>query len=184
MKNIYVDFQVYDSKDPKRLIILDTSIWAAISDKPTIIEIITPGFTTPVVNYFTQNGVNIFSSYSLGLNCKDCGEENIDLPDGVYEITVKGSPDKFNKKKIYLKSTTIENKLDDILIKYYDNCSDCIETNDDIATILRYKNLIRVAEAFVRKGFKCEAQDIIMKVQKFLKNFNNCRKCPHSKLKI
>ena len=49
----------------------------------------------------------------------------------------------------------------------------------DIDKILRYKNLISVAEAFIRKGFKCEAQDIIYKIQDFIKKFNSCKKCPH-----
>lgn len=184
MKNIKIDFQVYDSGDPKVLIVLDTSNWSLIYDKPSIIEIITPGFNDPIILNYGKKEVNIFTSASLGLNCSNCNDEYIDLPDGVYEITVKGSPDKFNKKRLYLKTTTIQSKLDDILIKFYSECKECSEKNDDISKILRYKNLIEVAEAFIRKGMKCEAQEILNKVQLFLKKFNNCRKCPHNKLKI
>ena len=37
MRNIDLDFQVYDSNDPKKIIILDTSVWEHISNKPSII---------------------------------------------------------------------------------------------------------------------------------------------------
>lgn len=179
MKNIHIDFQVYDSNDPKKIIILDTSIWALIEDKPAIIEVISPGEKRPVVHYYTKNGITILNSVNLGLNCGECGDEFFDLPDGVYEITVKGSPDKFNKKRYYLKTTTLLNKIDDALLKVYNDCQTCSENLTDVDRILRYKNLISIAEAFIRKGHKCEAQDIIYKVQDFIKKFNSCRKCPH-----
>lgn len=179
MKNITIDFQVYDSNDPKKIIVLDTSIWSLIEDKPAIIEIISPGEKKPVVHYYTKNGITVLNSVNLGLNCGDCGKEFFDLPDGVYEITVKGSPDKFNKKRYYLKTTTLLNKIDDALLKVYNDCQTCSENLTDVDKILRYKNLIDIAEAFIRKGHKCEAQDIIYKIQDFIKKFNNCRKCPH-----
>lgn len=179
MRKIHIDFQVYDSNDPKQIIILDTSIWSHIEDKPAVIEIITPGNVKPVGYTYLKNGVTILNSINLGLNCQDCGEEFIDLPDGVYEITVKGSPDKFNKKRYYLKTTTIQSKIDDVLLQTYSNCNNCEENNTNIEKILRYQNLIKIAEAFLRKGYSCESQDIIFKIQDFLKKFNKCRRCPH-----
>lgn len=180
MKKIHIDFQVYDSNDPKRIIILDTSIWANIEDKPAIIEIITPGEKEPVAQVYTKNGVTILNSYTLGLNCSSCGENFYDIPDGIYEITVKGSPDKFNKKRYYLKTTLTQAKIDDLILRHYSNdCGECNENSIEISKILRYQDLISVAEAFLRKGHICEAQDILFKVQKFINKFNNCRKCPH-----
>ena len=104
MKNIHVDFQIYDSNDPKQIIVLDTSIWSQIENKQSIIEIITPGSTDVITLPYFKNSVNILNSNTLQLNCFECGDNFIDLPDGVYEITVKGSPDKFNKKRFYLKT--------------------------------------------------------------------------------
>ena len=178
MKKIHIDFQIYDSEDPKQIIVLDTSIWSYIEDKPSIIEILTPGEKDAVVYPYTKNGFNILNSINLGLNCSDCNQNLLDLPDGVYEITIKGSPDSFYKKRCYLRTTIIQSKLDDLLINEYSNCKNCNENNEDISRILRYNDLIAVADAFVRKGFICEAQDIIFKIQKFLKT-KNCKKCPH-----
>lgn len=179
MKNIHVDFQIYDSNDPKQIIVLDTSIWSQIENKQSIIEIITPGSTDVITLPYFKNSVNILNANTLQLNCFECGDNFIDLPDGVYEITVKGSPDKFNKKRFYLKTTTIQGKLDDILIGVYSDCNSCSENSDEITKILRYKNLISVAEAFIRRGHKCESQKLIFKIQDFLKKFKNCKKCPH-----
>lgn len=179
MNTTHIDFQIYDSNDPKQIIVLDTSIWGYIENKRSIIEIITPGDNSIIAYDFAKNGVTILNSINLGLNCTDCNKEFNDLPDGVYEITVKGSPDKFYKKRFYLKTTIIQNKLDDIILKVYSECNTCIENSEQIDKILRYKNLLEVAEAFIRKGHKCEAQDIIFKIQDFLKKYNNCKKCPH-----
>lgn len=179
MNNINIDFQVYDSNDPKYIIVLDTSIWMHLERKPAVIEIITPGEVKKVAYEYTKNGVNILNSINLGLNCNGCKQEFIDLPDGVYEITVKGSPDKFYKKRYYLKTTTIQSRLDDIILKYYSDCDTCDENAEEISRILRYQDLISVAEAFIRKGYKCEAQDIIFKIQKFINKHKDCRRCPH-----
>lgn len=179
MKKIHIDFQIYDSNDPKQIIILDTSIWSHIESKNSIIEITPPGANKPIVQYYTKNGITIFNSLNLGLNCNEGDINYNDLPDGVYEILVKGSPDKFNKKRYYLRTTILQGKLDDILISHYSNCKNCNETNEDISKILRYRDLISVAEAFIRKGYKCESQDIIFKIQKYIEKFNNCKKCPH-----
>ena len=115
MKKIHIDFQIYDSEDPKQIIVLDTSIWSYIEDKPSIIEILTPGEKDAVVYPYTKNGFNILNSINLGLNCSDCNQNLLDLPDGVYEITIKGSPDSFYKKRCYLRTTIIQSKLDDLL---------------------------------------------------------------------
>ena len=179
MRNIELDFQVYDSDDPKKIIILDTSVWEHISKKPSIIEIIAPGMKKPVVLNYKKNSVTILNSHNLRLNCGTCGEEYYDLPDGIYEITIKGSPDRFNKKRYYLKTTTLQSKLDDLLISNYtDEC----EKNDNILTtnkVLRYKDLIHIAEAFIRKGFISDANKIINNIVDFINQEKNCKKCPH-----
>lgn len=175
---IHIDFQIYDSNDPKRIIVLDTSLWGPIEDKMAIIEVIPPGDDEAVVFPYTKRGITILNSYNLGLNCEDCGEVFNDLDDGVYQITVKASPDKFNRTRLYLKTTTLHNDLDALLIKAYSVCHNCEENDNEISRIMRYYDLIAVAEAFIRKGHRCEAQDIIFKIQDFLKH-KNCKRCPH-----
>ena len=181
MSNINIDFQVYDSYDPKQIIILDSSVWAFIENKRAVIEIITPGNSKPVGFDFTKKGVTLLNYIYLDINCnKGCPTDFKELPDGIYEITVKGSPENFYKKRFYLRTTLLELQLDEILIQNYSECNSCAEQTEDISRILRYKDLIKVADAFVRRNFNAEAQDIIFKIQRFVKNYHkNCKKCPH-----
>lgn len=175
---IHIDFQIYDSNDPKQIIVLDTSIWGSIENKPSIIEIIPPGSIEKSILFYDKNAVNILNSQNLNVNYSQTDKTQYDLDDGVYEITVKGSPEDYNKKRYYLKTTTLQNELDNLLIKSYSDCKSCIDNNEDTGKILRYYNLISVAEALLRKGYNCESQDIIFKIQKFLKS-KNCKRCPH-----
>ncbi len=71
---------------------MDTSIWSFIENKPAIIEIIPPGVVDPIVYNVAKNKTNIFNTSNLGMS--NIGVLN-DLPDGVYKVTIKGSPDSF-----------------------------------------------------------------------------------------
>lgn len=180
MKNIHIDFQIYDSNDPTKILVLDTSEWSQLKDSPSILEIITPGEVDARVINYSKNSVNVLNSFTLGLDCTLGSKiEYTILPDGVYQLTLKGSPDTFSKKRLYLKTTNIQSKLDELIISQYSDCTSCSEINDDLNKILRYFDLIKVAEAFVREGNLCEAQNILFKIQKFVEKFKTCKKCPH-----
>ena len=81
VKNIDIDFQVLENRDPRYLVIYDISEWAHIEDKPAIIEITPPGFSEPITHYLDKRVINMFTSVSLGLS--DVREEKRYLPDGV-----------------------------------------------------------------------------------------------------
>ena len=168
---INVDFQVYDSGDPKVFIVIDTSEWAHIENKPTIIEIIPPGFDKPVINYFDQMKVNVFNSHNLGLSCFDCkGGGNIDLPDGIYDITLKGSPETFNRNKKYLRTTSTQLELDGLLLDLASDCGD-IKDNNLFKKYQEIQMLLRAAEANVRHNNECVAQNLLLKAQGLI---NSC----------
>lgn len=173
---INVDFQVYDSGDPKVFIVIDTSEWAHIENKPTIIEIISPGFDKPVVNYFDQMKVNVFNSHNLGLRCFDCqGGENADLPDGIYDITLKGSPETFNKNRKYLRTTSIQLELDELLLDLTSDCGDIKDSN----LFKKYQEiqmLLRASEANIRHNNICVAQNLLLKAQELIRD-SKCGKC-------
>lgn len=174
---INIDFQVYDSKDPRALIVIDTSNWAHISNDPSIIEIITPGFETPVKNYYMKNSVNVFHSDDLGLNCSEsCEDSRRDLPDGIYEITVKGSPEKFNKTRKYLRTSKLQLKVDKLLIGLALEC-DTSEIKEKVSKLNEINLLIKSAEANVRYDNICTAQELLKKANKLVEriNCNTCR---------
>lgn len=176
LKSINIKFQVLRNYDPTNITILDTSEWAQIKDKPAIIEITLPGETEPHVEYLTKNSVNYFNSIILGLNCDDCGKyEELDLPDGVYIITIKGSPDKFNHTVSYLKTDTTRRELDGIMMKF-NFCRDSVDSGL-WSKIDKADFYIKMAEVNARNGNICEAQELFFKAQDDIKKLNNCKSC-------
>jgi len=172
---INVDFQYYDSGDPKTLILLDTSEWAHIKDKPTIIEITTPGFDKPVVNYFEQGMINVFNSNILELSCGGCDKELIDLPDGIYEVTLKGSPETFKKTRYILRTTKTQLDLDKLFLNLSDTCSGGLDKSK-FSSLQEIQMLLKSAEANTRYENICTAQSLLLNAQRKIKE-QNCNKC-------
>ena len=179
VKNINIDFQIYDSADPKVFIVIDTSEWAHIERKPAIIEVILPGYSKPVTQYLTQNAVNIFNSSTLGTYCSDCNAEDfIDLPDGIYDVTIKGSPDKFQKNRKYLRTTKTQLDLDKLYIQLSLECfNDDADIKSKVDKLNEIQLLLKAAEANVRYDNTCTAQDLFIKAQKLISKQQGCNNC-------
>jgi hypothetical protein len=177
-KKINIDFQVIDTRDPRVLMLADSSEWGQIEGQPAIIEIITPGESEPIVLNWDKKKINIFNSNNLLLTCPtgDCEPADlIDLPDGVYEITLKGSPDTFNKTRKYLKTNLAQLELDKIYITLNLNCP---ETDTNILkTIQKIELLIKAAESNVRHDNMCEAQELFFKAQEMIEDIKGCSLC-------
>ena len=172
---IDIKFQVLKNNDPSNIVVLDMSQWGQVEDKPAIIEITLPGFSTPVVHYFNKRSVNYFNSINLGLSCEGCGDEEVELPDGVYTITVKASPDKFQNTLSYLKTDKARRKLDEIYMKI-DFCNN--EINSELISRIKKIDLyIKAAEANIRYDNVCEAQELFFKAQEDIKKLQNCKTC-------
>ena len=115
MNDIRLSFQVLETRDPKVLQVLDESEWGLLEDRKAIIEITTPGMSDPVTLFLGKNQVNTFTSLTLGLNCfnyDDCNVKYLDLPDGIYDIKIIGSPSTYNFSRKYLKTDLIRRRLD------------------------------------------------------------------------
>lgn len=175
MEKINIDFQIVENSNPKNITIFDTSSWGHIVDKPSIIEITVPGFDKPVVHYFDKRSVNYFNSLNLSLNCEGCNDEEADLPDGIYEITVKGSPDKFYNTKSYLKTDTIRLQLDEMFTKI-DFCKKDVDSTL-VKSIQKIDLYIKAAEAHVRFDNICSAQELLFKAQEDMNKLKNCKTC-------
>ena len=176
VKNIKINFKVLDNRDTKNLVVFDLSEWATIVNKPSIIEIIVPGFSDPVTHYFGKGRLNYFNSHILGLSCGDCGDvEEVDLPDGVYDITVKGSPDTFNYHLSYLKTDKTRLELDALFMKL-NFCKNEVD-QDILKRIQKIDLYIKAAEANIRYDNICEAQELFFKAQEDIKRLANCKNC-------
>lgn len=144
---INVDFNV--RSDLYHLFIDDLSCWGISEELPAVIEITLPGKKKPFKDYFTKQDT-AYNSISLGLSCGDeC--EKIELPDGVYHIKIKASPETFYKEYYYLKADKLMSKIDIALINNINGGVECLDS------ILEANTYLEVARASVfnsdiRKG--------------------------------
>lgn len=152
LTQVIIDFHVFSVYDPKILTVVDNSNWLHIESEPAIIEITFPGSSKPLVFTFLKNSVNSFNSHTLFLTCPtgNCTEETyIDLPDGIYTITLKGSPDTFQTTKYHLKTDRFQIKMDQLLVEMGFDYH--IDKADDRKKIEEVEFLKKVAHAHIRR---------------------------------
>lgn len=159
LDTISIDFFPYTIYDPKLLLIYDNSNWLTIEADPATIAITLPGSTTPKEFPFVKGSINTFNSHLLGLSCLTgiCpDEEYVYLPDGIYTITLTGTPTTYTRTRYYLKTDVTQQRLDKILI---DSGFTFISGDKKIRDkVLDVKILINVAEAHLRRGEVNEAK--------------------------
>lgn len=173
--NTIVDFTVEDDCNLNSLAVSDYSIWGQLEGKPTIIEITLPASKTCVTHYFNQGERNVFNSISLEINClTDCEPEYLPLPDGVYTITIKGSPDSFQKTKRVLRTQKTKQKLD---LAFVNTDFGCNENKQLLSQLLEVKLLLEAAKSNVRLDNDCKAQELLLKAQEQLEKLKGCNTC-------
>lgn len=173
---INIDFYVFSEYDPRVLLVGDNSNWLHIEDKPAIIEIILPGSTKPIIFTYLKNGINSFNSHNLKITCLkgDCTDEVYgDLPDGIYTITVKGSPSNFQKTKYHLKTDKLQQVIDKSLIDlgfYFDE--EKIKQRDELLNVKVY---LMIAEAHIRREDIQEAKTYYSLAKEEMDRIENCK---------
>lgn len=178
---VILDFQVIESKDPKILIVADSSMWKHIKDKPAIIEILIPGRHVPMVHYFQKESFNIFNSLTLSVNCiSGCeGVEYVDLPDGIYTITIKGSPQNlFCKERKYLRDTELKLEISKIFFQL----TNVKEVNKQKLKMLREAEmLLKGASGAIAFNNVKESINNYTKAEELIDQIKNCKDCGNSK---
>lgn len=171
-QKINIDFDI--KSDLYYLKIFDFSDWGLIETRRSIIEITLPGFTTPVTKYFDKHKINIFNSIMLDSTCVDCAsEEPQTLADGIYLITVKGSPSTYIKERKYLKSDLLQMEIDKI---YIDSMSNS-DKNLIIKKLTEIEFLLKGAEAHLRYDMERECSMLFEQAQKEVRRLTECKDC-------
>lgn len=175
MAKINLDFDIIDSGNPYYLSLYDTSNWGPIKEKQAIIEITRPGEESPVTFIFDKTSVNVFNSNKLEEACiEDCDiPELFKLSDGLYTITLKGSPDKFYKTKLHLKTDCFDLELSKIFINYYTDCTSDLNT---LTKLTEIKYLIEGAKSAVRFSNITLANSLWEKASDKLEDLKDCLK--------
>lgn len=172
---INIDFQVINSNDPAVLLVGDFSSWAHIENKPAVIEVIVPGASYPISFSFVKNSINALNGSNLNLGCGDCEGAYPDLPDGIYTITVIGSPDTFRKQRYYLKTDKTRLELDRLYTMIGLEYS--IDNKEYIEALSKTEFYLRVAEAHTRRGYIGKAKRFFDEAQILIKRYKNCKNC-------
>jgi len=171
---INIDFQCITSGDPQRLLIGDFSNWLHIENKPSVIEITLPGSHNAISYNFVKHTINSFNSSTLYVGCSDCSEY-VDLPDGIYTILLKGSPDTFNKQRYYLKIDKLRMELDKIYIETSLQYSQGDKEKRDALSIIEF--YLRTAEAHTRRGNIGKAHQFFSEAEKLVNRNKKCTNC-------
>lgn len=167
--NIEIDFRI--SSDLYFLHIQDLSCWGIAQDKPSVIEITMPGYSSPVKRYFYKEDTS-YDASSLDMICDDTCPL-VELPDGIYHVLIKASPDKFFAEYDYLKLDILQRDIDIAYVESMSNeCTDC--QRKDLLNIEFQK---KVAEAYNRKGLIKEANYAYKTARKALYKILNCQNC-------
>lgn len=174
-----IDFYILDTNDPKTIILLDKSNYLFPPEKPRLF-ITPPGFTGDIdVEYLGQKNTIIeINSDSIGLT-ETCNYKQpfSDLEDGVWQIKMAVCPyEELYNKKCYLKTTQIDCRIEDILLKF-DNC-ECVDDKDFKNRIIEIDILIRSARAEVNR---CNVEGATTKFKKAVKLVNSLEKSVNCK---
>lgn len=108
---INIDFFILETGDPKTISIYDNSDWTYSENLPSYLVIKVPGSKKERTFTFKKNAINTLNSHNLGLSCLkgDCKEEEyVNLPDGIYTITLKSGYEGIEETKYYLKTDMAE----------------------------------------------------------------------------
>jgi hypothetical protein len=166
--NPKIDFEVLDNGNPNLIIVIDTSNWGAIEDKPSIIEITKPGYSDPIVLYYDKHKTTVLGSSILDASCSTCDDSEGMLPDGVYVITVKGSPDSYYNTKYFLKTSSIELEIAELYITK--GVSDIALKNE----LSKIDYFLTIAKSFVKKGDFNSAGIYYDKAKNEINRISNC----------
>jgi hypothetical protein len=173
---IKIDFEIFETGNPKILSIADTSNWLYAENKPAYISIKLPGSSKFITTPFKKWAVNNFNSHTLGLSClkADCTEEiYVNLPDGVYTIKVLSGFEDIEKERYYLKTDVIELELSKSLVakvgfEYTSNISEQIAPYKNISATLL------VAKDATKEGDFIKADRYFQQAVTLLNKQNRC----------
>jgi hypothetical protein len=172
-QKINLDFYILETGSPKIISIYDNSDWEYAEDLPSYLIIKIPGSKKDKTFSYKKGAINTLNSHNLGLSCLkgNCTEEvYVDLPDGIYTITVKSGFENIETTKFYLKTDRFFIEYAKVLIKYG------FEYNKEetfINYMTKIKFLVEVAKSHAILGDFVNAQRYFEETKQMLKNYVN-----------
>ena len=174
VREIKVDFYVLKTGSPKYISFFDNSDWLYSENLPSYLTIKVPGSKKEKVFTFKKNSITTLNSHNLGISCLkgDCKEEQyVDLPDGIYTVTIKSGYQNIEETKYYLKTDNFEIGFAKVMIKYGIDYTD----KDFISHMTKIKFLLSVAESHTVLGDFVKAQRFFEEAKKTLNDYTKCQ---------
>lgn len=175
---ININFDI-TSSSPKNIKIWDDSDWVYAEELPAYFQILTPGASKKINFTFLKHQINTLNSHNLGLSCLsgNCKEEHyVDLPDGIYTITVKSSYQGIEATKFYLKTDGFELEF---AKAYIANIS--LNYDEDNKILVQkftfISGMLLGAKSHTKNGDFTKANRFFEEAKKLLKKHIECRDC-------
>lgn len=178
----YINFEVVPSSSCKTLIIVDSSYYnpsQTITGNTLLVKV--PGYKNPVELSYTQTGVTVLNSNSLGITNVGYLTDLTNLPDGNYIIKMTVCPyETYWFEMDYYRTCQIECKYDNALLKLdYGNCSHCFDNglSEKLNTAWRF---IQGIKANSKNGNIVEATNCWNTANKILDGIlqgKDCKNC-------
>lgn len=172
---IIIDFYVINTGSPKLISIYDNSNWEYASNLPAYLVIKIPGSKKEINFSFVKNNINTLNSHNLGLSCLkgNCTEEEyVNLPDGIYTVTLKSGYEEIEETKFYLKTDTFDIEFAKVIIKYGVDYFD----QGFINYMTKVRFLVDVAQSHTKLGDFVKAQRHFEEAKKMLNAYVTCKK--------
>lgn len=154
----------------------DNSCWGIAEDLPAVIEITTPGRDKSVNKFFNNKGS--IATYNSKCLCLDCGgdcncKDKLEvLPDGVYHIKLKASPDSFYDEHYYLKIDSYQRIWDKAFISGINKgCTECKKE------LFEAKGYIEAAKASIRSQDVQGAVYFYKSAYRIADKMSKCKDC-------
>ena len=176
MPKPFAEFTILETHEPKYLRLMDASMYYQTENNPAVIQLTPPGANEPISAYWVKNAINTFNSSNLGLSCfNSCDNEYLDLPDGLWLLKLKLSPDTIYSEKYYLKTDLLELDLDKIYVKInleYDPFDKKFRE-----WYIQVNMFLDAAKANTRKGDIGRAKDFYDKCVSLIDQYKECDNC-------
>jgi hypothetical protein len=174
-----INFQIYNTQDPKTIIIGDQSTWGVAENHPAYLQVTPPGTSTATQINFVKKNLMHLTSISLGLSCSAvCEEQNYeDLPDGVWEFCLQSKFEGLNKKRFFLKDDQLRQKIDKIRIGLYDTQGFTYVKNKTTEQLETIDFLISASQALIKEGRNSDAMKAYNEINKIVDKLKKCKDC-------
>ncbi len=176
--SVIINFIIPPTDDPKIICVADASNWGMAEGEPSYLTVLPPGSVNYIILNFVKHSLTFLNSTNLGLSCvtSECStEQNYeDLDDGIWEICLKSNYEGLDKKRLYLKDSSLRQEIDKLYIRAgidYDPSSKVIEALSEV------EYLLQVAHAQIRRGDTPTAKKAFDKASKLVDQYKNCKNC-------